>query len=127
MADRMSGVATTALRAAVARALRLGPPLTRRVDVRRGVDVVMRDGAVLRADLYLPRLPATMTVLIRTPYGRRGPLSLLCGVIAERGFAVVIQSCRGTFDSGGRFDPLVNERADGADTLRWLKHQPHRR
>ncbi|HWC27193.1 MAG TPA: CocE/NonD family hydrolase, partial [Solirubrobacteraceae bacterium] len=36
---------------------------------------------------------------------------------------VVVQSIRGTFGSGGRFDPF-NERDDGLATLRWLRDQP---
>ena len=43
---------------------------------------------------------------------------------AARGYHVVFQSVRGTFGSGGDFDPMVNEIADGADTVEWLRHQP---
>ena len=59
------------------------------------------------------------TVLIRTPYGRRiiGPLGRL---YAERGYQVVIQSCRGTFGSEGEWDPVRNEQADGRATLEWV-------
>jgi predicted acyl esterase len=38
---------------------------------------------------------------------------------------VVIQSIRGTFGSGGRFDPF-NERDDGLATVRRLRDQPWR-
>jgi putative CocE/NonD family hydrolase len=44
-------------------------------------------------------------------------------VFAERGFQVLIQSCRGTFGSGGAFDPFRNERADGLATIEWIKVQ----
>jgi putative CocE/NonD family hydrolase len=37
---------------------------------------------------------------------------------------VVFQSVRGTFGSGGDFEPMVNEAADGADTVTWLRQQP---
>jgi len=84
----------------------------------------MRDGVVLLADHYAPALPDAPTVLIRTPYGRRGAMSLLGELIAERGFHTVVQSCRGTFGSGGRFEPLLHEREDGLDTLIWLRAQP---
>src|SRR4029079_6743802 len=43
---------------------------------------------------------------------------------AERGFQVLLQSCRGTFGSGGIFDPFRNEEADGLATLAWLEEQP---
>jgi uncharacterized protein len=45
-------------------------------------------------------------------------------VIAERGFQVFIQSCRGTAGSGGEFVPQVNEQRDGLATLRWIRQQP---
>jgi putative CocE/NonD family hydrolase len=48
---------------------------------------------------------------------------LFARVFAERGFQALIQSCRGTFGSGGMFDPFRNERADGLATIRWLKAQ----
>lgn len=35
----------------------------------------------------------------------------------------MIQSCRGTYGSGGVFEPLVHERDDGLDTLDWLRRQ----
>ena len=35
-----------------------------------------------------------------------------------------LQSVRGTFGSGGDFDPMVHEIADGADTVAWLRDQP---
>ncbi|MFI6264123.1 CocE/NonD family hydrolase [Micromonospora sp. NPDC051006] len=111
----------TRLAAAV---LRLPGPRTRRVTVRRNIAVRVRDGVPLRTDHYAPDLPDSPTVLIRTPYGRGGPARLLGRLLAERGFHVVIQSCRGTYGSGGSFAPLVHERDDGLDTLDWLRRQP---
>jgi hypothetical protein len=109
----------------VGRFLRLPPPVARRVVVTRGIPVRMRDGVILRADHYVPlglgrRVP---TVLVRTPYGRGGPAGWLCRAVALRGFHVIVQSCRGTADSGGTFDPMVDERADGLDTVEWLSRQ----
>src|SRR3546814_14189945 len=37
---------------------------------------------------------------------------------------VVLQSVRGTAGSGGHFDPMRQEQADGADTLEWVRSQP---
>ena len=37
---------------------------------------------------------------------------------------MVLQSCRGTFDSGGEFDPMRHEREDGLDTVAWIERQP---
>src|SRR2546423_4863 len=110
---------------ALSRWYRLPPPVTRAVRVHRDLAVTARDGVVLRTDHWEPRLRPAATVLIRTPYGRSGVTGLACGrVLAERGFHVVLQSCRGTFDSGGEFDPLRHEREDGLDTVAWIERQP---
>ena len=114
------GAATSAV---AARALGLPPPLTRSVSVRRGIGLRARDGVILRTDHYAPMLPDAPTVLVRTPYGRTGVHAVAARILAERGFHVVISSCRGTFGSGGAFDPMRHEREDGLDTVDWLRRQ----
>ncbi len=112
-------------RRAVGNLLRL-PPDTTDYAVRRGLRVPMRDGIELVADHYEPATsnPAG-TVLLRGPYGRGFPFaSLFCAVYASRAYHVVFQSVRGTFGSGGEFDPMRHEIADGADTAAWLCDQP---
>ena len=110
----------------VQRMLRLSPPPTRSLTIDRDLRVPMRDGAVLLADRWAPKsggdgLP---TALIRAPYGRAGMTAgPMARPLAERGFQVLIQSTRGTFGSGGDFDPLRREREDGLDTLDWLIKQ----
>ena len=49
---------------------------------------------------------------------------ILLGLFASRGYHVVMQSCRGTFGSEGRFVPGEDEIRDGADTVAWLREQP---
>jgi len=100
-------------------------PLSRDVVVERDLEVPMPDGAVLLADRYAPKPDEpSPTVLVRSPYGRRGPVGLLFGrLLAERGLQAVVQSVRGTFGSGGDFDPF-DERDDGLATLEWVGHQP---
>jgi putative CocE/NonD family hydrolase len=92
------------------------------------VRVPMRDGVELLADHYAPAAGpsgAVGTVLVRSPYGRGFPVSLVFArLYAARGYHVVVQSVRGTFGSGGVFEPIVNEAADGADTVTWLRRQP---
>lgn len=85
----------------------------------------MRDGVHLVADHYTPSTPNPAgTLLVRGPYGRGFPFSLVFGrLYAARGYHVVLQSVRGTFGSGGEFEPMVNEAADGADTVEWLRGQ----
>ena len=45
-------------------------------------------------------------------------------LLAARGYRVLLQSVRGTFGSGGVFEPMVHEAADGADTVAWMREQP---
>jgi putative CocE/NonD family hydrolase len=107
------------------RLLRLPVAATRDLLVERDLRVPMDDGVVLYADRYAPqRTVHAPTVLVRSPYGRRGAFGFLFGrLLAERGLQVLVQSIRGTFGSGGRFDPF-DERADGLATLRWLRARP---
>ncbi|MGC9668522.1 CocE/NonD family hydrolase [Planosporangium sp. 12N6] len=106
------------------RVLGLPAPRARRVRAHRRLRVPMRDGVELIADHFAPDLPAAPTVLIRTPYGRGFTLGVLARTIAGQGFHVVTQSCRGTHDSGGVFEPMRHERDDGLDTVAWLRRQP---
>lgn len=105
--------------------VRLPPPRTADVSVERDLAAKMPDGAVLLADRWFPAHDAESrpTVLIRTPYGRRimGPLGRL---YAERGYQVVVQSCRATFGSEGEWEPLRHEQSDGHATLAWIAAQP---
>jgi len=106
------------------RALELPPAQTRAVRVERDLRVPMRDGAVLLADRYAPPGNKPPLVLVRSPYGRRGPFGLMYGrLLAERGFQVLVQSCRGTFGSGGTLDPFA-EGDDGLATVAWMRRQP---
>jgi uncharacterized protein len=114
----------TAVSAALERAWSL-PPRSNYVAVERRLRVPMSDGTTLLADHYLPIVsrPAA-TVLVRCPYGRGLPFSLLeAQLLAERGYHVLLQSCRGTFGSGGEFEPMRHEAADGQDTVAWLRGQ----
>jgi hypothetical protein len=108
-----------------ARFLGLPPADTHDVLVERDLAIPMPDGSSLLADRFAPRGGGKLpTLLVRSPYGRRGFFGLLWGrLFAERGFQVLVQSVRGTFGSGGRFDPFRDERADGLATLEWLKQQ----
>ncbi|MFN8442558.1 MAG: CocE/NonD family hydrolase [Caldilineaceae bacterium] len=106
--------------------LKLPPAQTYDVLVERDLPVPMRDGTVLLADhYYSEQTRKAPTLLVRSPYGRAGVFGYLFGrIFAERGFQVVVQSCRGTFGSGGEFNAFRNEQADGTDTLTWLQAQP---
>src|SRR5258708_1316598 len=82
---------------------------TRDVLIERDLKVPMPDGVVLLANRYAPRgVEKPPLILIRCCYGRGGFFGLLYGYLfAERGFQVLIQSTRGTFGSGGTFNPFA--------------------
>ena len=107
--------------------LRLPAATTHRYTVTRDLRVPMPDGVELLADRYRPvddekPLPV---VLVRSPYGRASLTGRAYGAApARRGFQVVLQSVRGTFGSGGRFEGMRQERADGLATVAWLRAQP---
>lgn len=104
--------------------------------------VPMRDGVRLATDVYFPAgyragvdapLP---TILERTPYGKcdvsrseihRGqPPANRADVaryFAGHGYAVVLQDCRGRYDSEGHFTKYISEGPDGFDTIEWIARQ----
>ncbi|MBO0654254.1 CocE/NonD family hydrolase [Streptomyces triculaminicus] len=100
----------------------------RRYDVgwEPGLVVPAPDGSPLITDHYFPRAAGDFpTLLVRSPYGRGVPWSPMYGLLfAEQGFHVILQSCRGTGGSGGRFGLWRNEAADGRATVSWLREQP---
>ena len=90
----------------------------------QGVPVVMRDGATLVADVRRPDTTAHIPVLVsRTPYGRASAASDVEKLVAA-GFAVVVQDCRGWFDSEGEWEYARSDIADGFDTVEWAAAQP---
>jgi len=90
--------------------------------------VKMRDGVTLYADVFRPEGNGKFPVLLeRTPYNRTMPFSRSMSLDSIRaglsGYAVVIQDCRGRFESEGEFHPFVNEINDGYDTIEWIANQ----
>lgn len=101
------------------------PPQTNSYTVASNLSIPMRDGIELLADVWTPTGPIKGTLLTRSPYGWDIFLAaVMCGVYASRGYRVVLARCRGTFGSGGKFEPMVNEVNDGADTVAWMRKQP---
>lgn len=94
--------------------------------VHRDVFVELRDGVGLATDVYRPAGSAPVpAVLHRSPYGKDVglPLADLARMVGA-GYAVVTQDVRGRGRSEGRFEPFVQERDDGHDTIRWVATQP---
>ncbi|HVW80970.1 MAG TPA: CocE/NonD family hydrolase [Mycobacteriales bacterium] len=104
---------------------RLPAPITRDVSADRNISIPMPDGVTLAANRYYPTAePAGLPLLLtRTPYGRQIE-GFFARLYAERGYQVLVVSCRGTFDSGGEWMPFHNERADGRAVLEWVAAQP---
>jgi putative CocE/NonD family hydrolase len=89
-------------------------------------DIPLRDGVNLAADIYMPesneRRPA---ILVRTPYDPRlKPPIDFPKRLAEAGYVVVVNHCRGRYDSHGSFMPFKNEALDGFDVVEWIAKQP---
>lgn len=86
--------------------------------------VEMDDGIKLATDIYLPdnneRYPV---ILVRTPYNKDG-FKKGAEKFTEQGYVVVLQDCRGKFNSEGEFYAFKNERTDGLETIEWIKSQP---
>ena len=80
-------------------------------------------GGDLATDVYLPPGAGPFPVVLqRTPYHRR-VLEALAPTFVQAGYAYVVQDCRGKWDSGGQFTPLVHEAEDGLTTLDWVANQ----
>ena len=100
------------------------------VTVEFDVPARMRDGVILRADVYRPAgRDAAPTLLTRTPYGKATPSELGWSALdpvraARTGFMVVIQDTRGRFASDGVWDPFRYEQADGYDSVEWAARSP---
>lgn len=101
------------------------------VAVEADVAAEMRDGTILRADVYRPAGAEPCPALVcRTPYGKRGEAfgADYRGVaegLARRGYIAVVQDVRGRYASGGEYRWLYGPEAaaihaaDGFDTTEW--------
>jgi len=88
----------------------------------------MRDGTLLRANIYRPAGEGRWPVLLtRLPYGKDLPLggSVLDPVqAARRGYVVIVQDTRGRLASDGDWYPFRSEADDGVDTIAWAADLP---
>ena len=103
------------------------PAVTDFAGLRRfNAGVTARDGVRLATDLYLPSGAGPHpSVLTRTPYNKNGqPVVEMAERWNRRGYAFVVQDCRGRGDSDGAFTPYLNDGRDGFDTIEWAAAQP---
>ena len=97
--------------------------------IERNVDCPMRDGTILRGDLYRRADGAPGPALVhRTPYGKMHPTYVTSLMIhpfdaVERGYALYVQDVRGRFTSDGEWTPFHCEKDDGYDTIEWAAMQ----
>lgn len=98
------------------------------VAIERNHSVSMRDGTVLRADVYRPTASGVFPVLLlRIPYNKtvaQGYVYANPVWYARHGYIVVVQDTRGRYESDGEFTPLLSEAADGMDTIAWCSRLP---
>jgi putative CocE/NonD family hydrolase len=99
------------------------------VKVERDVEIKMRDGIVLRGDLFRPDADGRFPVLLqRTPYRRAIPWGYnvdFAQRAASRGYVVFLQDVRGRYTSDGEWFPFIHEAEDGYDTIEWIAAQPY--
>lgn len=92
------------------------------IQIHRDIKVPMRDGVHLSGNLFLPKTEGVFPLIFqRMPYGWSG--CELGEFYARRGYAYMIQDCRGRYDSGGVFYPFADDAHDGYDTLDWVVSQ----
>jgi uncharacterized protein len=94
--------------------------------VEKNVEARMRDGVILRADVYRPDTTARLPALLeRTPYSKNpGQEDTIFKRLASQGFIVVVQDTRGRYTSDGVARPH-DEGDDGYDTIEWVAQLPY--
>lgn len=100
--------------------------------VAKQVDVPanMRDGTVLKADIYRPKTSEPVPViLMRTQYGKAAPQVQPYRYRSPEWFAsqcyvVVVQDIRGQGASAGTFTEYANDSTDGYDSVEWAAALP---
>ncbi|WP_231386832.1 CocE/NonD family hydrolase [Nocardia sp. BMG111209] len=97
---------------------------------QENVPATMRDGVVLKSDVYRPQTGDKVPViLMRTQYGKAAaqiqPYRYQSpDWFASHCYLVVVQDIRGQGASGGTFTEFANDGADGYDTVEWAAALP---
>jgi predicted acyl esterase len=96
------------------------------IDMQWAVKIPARDGVKLNATVF-------------TPHNQKGPLPVIftstpcigdsctdrAVYFAKHGYVYALVDVRGRGNSGGEFEPFVNEGKDGYDVVEWLAKQPY--
>ena len=99
------------------------------VEIEHNVPVPMRDGTILRADVYRPAAGGRFPVLVeRVAYELGARVGAYGPYYAQRGYAVVGENVRGAYASEGELvlfrDDGSGTHRDGYDTVEWAAAQP---
>ena len=100
--------------------------------LEENVDAAMRDGTILRCDIFRPDAAGQFPVLVsRTPYDKtRAAYRKIAAHMAENGYVCILQDIRGTYASDGTYFLARNGRQDtrdaedGYDTVEWAASRP---
>jgi len=100
--------------------------------LEENVDAAMRDGTILRCDVFRPDAPGQYPVLVsRTPYDKtRAAYRQIAAHMADNGYVCILQDIRGTHASDGTYYLARNGRQDtrdaedGYDTVEWAAALP---
>jgi putative CocE/NonD family hydrolase len=103
------------------------------IRIEKDVELPMRDGTILRADVWRPDDDGAYPALVqRTPYLKEHTGSddwLRLELAVPQGYAAVVQDVRGRFASDGVWRGLTSatweqEARDTFDTVEWVAEQP---
>ena len=99
------------------------------IQLERDVSATMRDGVLLRGDVYRPKGDGKFPVLMqRTPYNKANynangaPFAIRA---ATQGYVVILQDVRGRYRSDGEWYPYRHEFEDGYDSVEWAAALPY--
>jgi putative CocE/NonD family hydrolase len=89
------------------------------------IEIPMRDGVILRANLFRPDAPGPYPALVhRTPYGKA---TTGLEEFVRAGYVVISQDTRGRYSSDGKYTMFTVEDTgdgeDGYDTVEWAADQ----
>ena len=102
------------------------------VEMEENVEAHVRDGTILRSDVFRPVADGKFPVLIsRTPYDKTRPIyQRVARFMAAHGYICVLQDIRGRYCSDGNFHMARNGRhtttdaEDGHDSVEWAAGLP---
>jgi len=93
----------------------------------------MSDGVRLKTQIWIPKSNVNIeekneifpVIFTRTCYAHQEEeMNIRAEGLCQRGYAFILQWCRGCAGSEGLWEPNIHERQDGLDTLSWICRQP---